>query len=101
MAVAEAIEPEISEISIAKGVPLAIGAALDRALQLIEETGANVYRPHVHEERAELARLRGDTAARERELREAHRDYTKKGATGDEERVGSDLADRGSDERAG
>ena len=64
-----------------------IGAALGRAVELIEEFGARVYRPQVCEERAELARLRGDEAARRREQREAHRHYTEMGATGHAERL--------------
>ena len=47
--------------------------------------------PQVHEERAELARLRGDDATRERELREAHRLYTEMGATGHAERLAQKL----------
>jgi adenylate cyclase len=68
-----------------------IEAALDRALELVEETGSRVFVPPVHEERAELARLRGDEATRERELREAHRLYTEMGATGHAERLAREL----------
>ena len=68
-----------------------IEAALDRALELIEETGSRVFVPQVHEERAELARLRGDDATRERELREAHRLYTEMAATGHAERLAEEL----------
>jgi tetratricopeptide (TPR) repeat protein len=68
-----------------------IEAALDRALELIEETGSKVYVPKVHEERAELARLRGDEATRERELREAQRLYTAMGANGHAERLAREL----------
>jgi tetratricopeptide (TPR) repeat protein len=68
-----------------------IEAALDRALVLIEETGSRVYVPQVREERAELARLRGDEATRERELRDAHRLYTEMGATGHAERLAEKL----------
>ncbi len=64
-----------------------IAEALERAAELIDELGARVYRPQVCEERAELARLRGDDAARTRELREALRLYTEMGATGHAERV--------------
>ncbi len=69
-----------------------IEAALDRALELIEETGSRVFVPQVHEERAELARLRGDDATRERELREAHRLYTEMAATGHAERLAKELS---------
>jgi tetratricopeptide (TPR) repeat protein len=68
-----------------------IEAALDRALELIEETGSRVYVPRVHEERAELARLRGDDTTRERELREAHRLYTEMAAAGHAERLALEL----------
>jgi adenylate cyclase len=68
-----------------------IEAALDRALELVEETGSRVFVPEVHEERAQLARLRGDDATRERELREAHRLYTEIGATGHAKRLAEEL----------
>src|SRR5262249_35687850 len=38
----------------------AIEAALERALALVRETGARGFEPHLHLERAELARLIGD-----------------------------------------
>jgi hypothetical protein len=41
---------------------------------------AKSYEPFLHVERAELARLVGDEATRERELREAHRLFTEIGA---------------------
>ncbi len=43
-------------------------------------SGAKSYEPSLHVERAELARLVGDEAHRERELREAHRLFTEIGA---------------------
>jgi hypothetical protein len=43
-------------------------------------TGAKSYEPFLHVERAELARLIGDEASRQRELREAHRLFTEIGA---------------------
>jgi hypothetical protein len=46
----------------------------------LEMSGAKSYEPFLHVERAELARLIGDNAARERELREAHRLFTEIGA---------------------
>jgi hypothetical protein len=46
----------------------------------LEMSGAKSYEPFLHVERAELARLTGDEAARERELREAHRLFTEIGA---------------------
>jgi class 3 adenylate cyclase/tetratricopeptide (TPR) repeat protein len=89
-------QPEIpAQIALARALRLGdgiesegpIGAALERAIELIEEFGARVYRPQVCEERAELARLRGDEAARTRELREALRLYQEMGATGHAERL--------------
>jgi len=68
-----------------------IEAALDRALELIEETDSRVFVPQVHEERAALAQLLGDDATRQRELREAHRLYTEMGATGHAERLAEEL----------
>ena len=67
-----------------------IGAALERVVELIEEFGARAYRPQVHEELAELARLRGDEAARASELQEALRLYTEMGASGHVERLASE-----------
>ncbi len=64
-----------------------IDAALTAAFQLAEETGARGYLPFIHHERAELARLLGDEASRQRELREAHRLFTEMGATARAERV--------------
>jgi tetratricopeptide (TPR) repeat protein len=55
-------------------------AALDRARAAVEATGARIYIPFVHVERAELARLRGDDAAYRRERREAQRLFTEMGA---------------------
>jgi ATP/maltotriose-dependent transcriptional regulator MalT len=50
------------------------------ASALIDETGARCRAPIVHEVSAELARLRGDEATRQRELREAHRLFLEIGA---------------------
>jgi tetratricopeptide (TPR) repeat protein len=58
----------------------AIHSALAQAQALVEETGATCYAPFIHVERAELARLTGDEAAHERELREAHRLFLEIGA---------------------
>ena len=73
------------------GAAREISAALTRVESLIEETGARGYRPFVYEERAELARLLGDEATQQRELREAHRLYTEMGATGHAERLAKEL----------
>jgi hypothetical protein len=64
---------------------------LARARELIEETGARVREPVLHERRGELACLGGDPAARERELREAVRLYAEMGATWHAERVEGEL----------
>ena len=57
-----------------------IEAALAEADAWLEMSGAKSYEPFLYVERAELARLTGDEAARERELREAHRLFTEIGA---------------------
>jgi tetratricopeptide (TPR) repeat protein len=62
------------------------------ALELLEVTGLAAYRPRVHETRAELMRVLGDRAGRERELREAHRLYTEMSATGHAERLAKELS---------
>jgi len=48
---------------------------------------ARAYAPLIHVERAELARLLGDEAGYQRELREAHRLFVEMGATGHAERI--------------
>jgi len=70
----------------------AIEADLQRAMVVIEQTEARAYTPLIHVERAELARLLGDEAAYQRELREAHRLFTEMGATGHAERISRQLA---------
>jgi adenylate cyclase len=67
------------------------GAALDRAAELIDQTGFESRRPRLFELRAELAHAQGDAATRERHLREAHRLYTEMGATGHAERMAKEL----------
>jgi hypothetical protein len=57
-----------------------IGEALAEADAWLEMSGAKSYEPFLHVERAELARLIGDDAAHERELREAHRLFVEIGA---------------------
>ena len=66
--------------------------SLDAAERLIEETGAESLRPHLHEERGRLAELRGDTATRDRELAEAHRLYVAIGADGHAARLAKEIA---------
>jgi class 3 adenylate cyclase/tetratricopeptide (TPR) repeat protein len=69
-----------------------IDAAIERAAALIQETGARALEPALHEARAELAQFLGDHAARERELREAHRLSVEMGATGHAKRLARELA---------
>jgi hypothetical protein len=68
-----------------------VEAQLRQLSILVDETGAVVYLPRIHEIRAELARVLGNSAECERELREAHRLYVGMGATGHAERVAAEL----------
>jgi adenylate cyclase len=69
-----------------------IEAALLRAQELVDSTGARTFEPTIHVELAQLARQNGDEAERERELGEAHRLFTQIGATGHAERLAGRLA---------
>jgi ATP/maltotriose-dependent transcriptional regulator MalT len=69
-----------------------ITATLRDALALVETTEAHAFAPFIHIERAALARLTGDDPARERELREAHRQFTEMGAPIRAEQVARQLA---------
>ncbi len=62
-------------------------SALERALALVEETGAACYAAFVRVERARLARLSGDEAGYEHEMRLAQRLFTEMGATARAEEV--------------
>jgi class 3 adenylate cyclase/tetratricopeptide (TPR) repeat protein len=73
------------------GAREAVEGQLRQLSTLVDETGAVVYLPRIHEIRAELARILGDPAECERELREAHRLYVEMGATGHAERVAAEL----------
>ena len=66
--------------------------ALVRAKALIEETGAAVCRPEMHECRARLARLRGDAAIARQEIAEARRLYSTMGATERAERLAKEAS---------
>jgi tetratricopeptide (TPR) repeat protein len=66
--------------------------ALHHAETLLAETGAQLIAPDLHVSRAALARQLGDTAAAERELREARRLLTEMGATGHLERLDLEWA---------
>jgi len=61
--------------------------ALVRAQELIDETGARLYQPEVHECRAHLALLRGDAHSSQREIDAARRLYAEMGATAQVERL--------------
>jgi adenylate cyclase len=65
----------------------AIEADLQQAMAVVQRTEARAYAPLIHVERAELARLLGDEAAYQQELREAHRLFTAMGATGHVRRI--------------
>jgi class 3 adenylate cyclase/tetratricopeptide (TPR) repeat protein len=69
-----------------------IDAALTRAQEIVDATGARGQEPAIHVELAELAHQNGDEAERERELLEAHRLFTEIGATDNAERVAGQLA---------
>jgi hypothetical protein len=64
---------------------------LVEASALIDETEARCRAPVVHEVTAELSRVLGDEATRQRALREAHRLFTEMGAAGNAERIESLL----------
>ena len=60
--------------------------------RLIEGTGAERWRPHVHRERGELALLRDDAATARREFGTALDLFTAMGADGHAERLRTRLA---------
>ena len=64
-----------------------IETSLSDALATAKETGQRCHEPFIHEERAELARLQGDAATRERELREAIRLFKEMEATPNAARI--------------
>jgi hypothetical protein len=59
-----------------------VRAELDQALATVEALGIRVFTPYVHLERAQLARLLGDGAGYDEELRTAHRLFLDVGAYG-------------------
>jgi adenylate cyclase len=65
---------------------------LTGALDAIAESGFVAEEPFAREELARLAERSGDAAARERELREAHRLWSAMGAAAHAERVARELA---------
>jgi class 3 adenylate cyclase/tetratricopeptide (TPR) repeat protein len=68
-----------------------IEADLRDAAAVIEATDARAFTPQVHVERAALARVLGDEATHQRELREAHRLFTEMDATARAEQVAREL----------
>jgi tetratricopeptide (TPR) repeat protein len=56
-----------------------IAPVLDELTALVDETGARDLEPHLHLERAELARRLGDAAGRDRELRLAREQFVAMG----------------------
>ena len=72
-----------------------ITAALERAGALIDQTGARVFLPRLHTERAAFARLLGDEAGRARELREAERLFREIGAPLRADAIARELSNAG------
>src|SRR5262249_12495648 len=68
-----------------------IEGPLGAAAAVIEATEARVFTPQVHVARAALARVLGDEATRQRELRESHRLFTAMGATARAEQVAKEI----------
>jgi adenylate cyclase len=68
-----------------------VDTLVERMAALIEEAGLRLYLPRLVELRAAVAGARGDAAARDRHLREAHRLYTQAGATGHAQRLAKEL----------
>jgi tetratricopeptide (TPR) repeat protein len=73
-------------------VPAEAEEELGRALKLCRELECGAIEPLVHVEVAELARRRGDAAARERELSEAHSQFVENGASAHADRLAGELA---------
>jgi hypothetical protein len=70
----------------------AIETQLAEVSQLIDEAGAERWRPHIHVERAELHRLTGDAGGMRSELTEALRLFTEMGATGHAAHIAREIA---------
>jgi tetratricopeptide (TPR) repeat protein len=71
---------------------------LEQILTAARERGWALYLPFALHERANLARLLGNEAARERDLREAHRLFTEMGLTVRAEEVEKEMGHERSDE---
>ncbi len=65
----------------------AVRETLDRAAEASEETRSRCWAPFIHEARAALARVMGDEAEQQREMREAERLHREMGALGHAERL--------------
>jgi len=65
--------------------------AVELAERLTRETGFRALEPEALRVRAELERLRGDEAARQRALQEAHRILVEIGATARAARVAEEM----------
>jgi adenylate cyclase len=83
------------------GASPAVARDLDDAARLVETTTARGYVPAIHVERARLAGLHGDGAAREQHLRDAHRLFAAMGAAARAEQVEAARSDRGHPGSAG
>ncbi len=70
-------------------------------MELVEKTGARLYEPQIGELSAHLARISGERARFDRELREVQRLFTEMGATGQAERVARLLSQHQSAGSAG
>jgi class 3 adenylate cyclase/tetratricopeptide (TPR) repeat protein len=79
------MQPEVS------GATTEVETLLEQAAALVDQTGAAAFKPSIHEERSNLARLMGDASTRDRELRTAHRLFVEMGATGHAERLAREL----------
>ena len=65
--------------------------ALDRATELVNDTGAELMRPVIEEQRARLAAVIGDKARYRDQLALAQRLFTEMNATGHAERIAKEL----------
>jgi tetratricopeptide (TPR) repeat protein len=65
---------------------------LGLAAEIVEQTGARILAPLVHEARAKLGQVSGDAAEYERELREALRLHEEVGNSGQARRLRDELA---------
>jgi len=70
----------------------AIETLLAEVSQLLDQAGAELWRPHLHAERAELHRLTGDADAARRGFSAAHRLFAAMGAVGHAERIAREIA---------